>query len=225
MKKTVCLLLVISLFIGFSACKAQEVPNETTSFNNNEAPRMLLAFSPEGLETLLQSSQLSDAEFDEFVKQNIGTSANGVGVDPYTKKQEVENLVQILSAVGMPVVDSNVKLDHFILEYRPESLWINLSYRINGAKYRFAYYPHQEPFGVVDRTGQKQVGTWSIGEKSIALYVSRSHFVGELYINGYSIYLQLSPNSNANTIDSSDMLDIQNLFPAKLTWIHVAGEV
>lgn len=231
MKRFFYLLLILFLLIGFSACSPYGVPGETQPTNEqiqSTPPRMLNVFSEAALKTLLNAAQLSDADFTEFVIQATADSAAQIRagklpqiyIPSNTEKREIEALAQQIMAIGLPVLKSNVNVEKYDLEYRPDSRSVDIFYDINGIRYRFVSFPYD---GKQEPANKLPESTWSIGENDVALYRSEQNWLyGYFYNNDYTVSVKVYSLSNEKTENS---INIQSISPIEFGWSNEVGEV
>ena len=186
MKRMISILLIFFLLMGFSACHTQGIP-----------PRSFHVNSIAALKTLLNAAQLSDADFAEFSAQAWASADDQIHILPDTKKQEVEELVQIIETVGIPVLKDHAMPESFHFEYRPGYTWIDMIYRLDDMRYRFCISPTknilERIWNYLSRIRDIPVATWKLDEDTIVLYRNwqvRQRY-GVLYRNGYTVSIDL----------------------------------
>ena len=231
MKRILCLLFAFSLLICFSACDVlKDNPEETQPTNeliHSMPPRSIQVYSEEALIRLVNAAKLSDAEFAEFVAQvradavaqvNAGKVPQ-INIYDDTEKHEVESLVQFLASVGIPMLKSNVTVEDYYFEYRPLDSWMAHFYEINGVRYIFHVFPHEDNFTSF-KTEPECVLT--VGENSISLHRQENQLIGRLFIGDYRVeacFIDLSEEKTENG------LSIQTIAPIEFAWSNATGEV
>lgn len=227
MKRIVCILLMLSLFLCFSACQVQEETQPTNEQIQGMPPRRILVYSEEALTKLVNAAKLSDAEFAEYVAQareeSIAQVSAGkaplISISSNTEKREVESLVQFLASVGIPMLKSNVTVESYYFEYRPLDSWMAHYYIINDVKYVFHVFPHEDNFASF-KTEPECVLT--VGENSISLHRQENQLIGRLFIGDYRVeacFIDLSEEKTENG------LSIQTIAPIEFAWSNATGEV
>lgn len=221
MKKTLCFIMVFVILSVFCACHVQEDSTESTGVlqNSGMPPRRMKLFSEEALTAVINSAKLSDAEFTEFVAQAWADKDDQISIPNDTEKHEVESLVQFLTSVGVPMLNSDVTLESFYFEYRPQNSWIGNFYIIDGVKYVFVTCPHK---GNIVRSKGNAEGVWTIGEDSIPLHRNEIYLEGKLYKEDYVVAVDIVYMAGVKTENSIDM---QTLAPIEFIWSNEIGEV
>lgn len=186
MKRTISILLAFFFLMGSFGCQTASATSPPRSFRVN---------SVAALKTLLNATELSDSNFAEFVAQ----PDDQIHIPPDTNKQEISLLSQRIAAVGLPLLKGSAKPDAFSFEYRPGSASIDLSYTLDGMRYRFYITPTQNIFEKIQHyrymIRRIPVATWKLDEDTIVLrwdwdWKERSRY-GILYRNGYTVSIDL----------------------------------
>lgn len=143
MKRILCVLLAVMLLFVLSGCDVQTWFSERFyNFHNYDGvlPQTIRVHSQEALERLISAAQLSDEEFADFIKQ--ARKPGGQLSIPYnTKKQQIKVFAYLMEEFGIPLFRDDVAPERFLLEYRPKSAWMSVTYQLNDITYRFVSRP------------------------------------------------------------------------------------
>ena len=237
MKKILCLLLSIFLFVGFSACHVQDIPKETQATSGqteqNVPPSEMTISSLDDLEKLIKATKRSESALSEYVAQVQIESAElakagktpTISIPSNIKTNDLESFVQLIDSVGMPILTDGVKPESFYLTYLPPYLpdiaCLSILYRINGTQYRFQY--HLSPW-TMDKANEEPAMTWNINNDTVELYRIKNYnaLVGELYRNNYIITVGLKALIDGK---ASGSIDVQTFSPDEFVWSNATGEV
>lgn len=144
MKRIVSVLLTLMLLLSLAGCDVQTWFSERFyNFHNYDGvlPQTIRVHSMEALERLVSAAQLSDEEFADFIKQ-ARKSGSQLSIPHNTQKQQIKVFAWLMEECGIPVFEDGIEPEHFLLEYRPESTWMSVTYHLKGIKYRFVSRPY-----------------------------------------------------------------------------------
>lgn len=209
MKRVLCVLLIFILLLSLSGCDVQTwFSKRFYNFHNYDGvlPQTIRVYSGEALERLVSAAHLSEEEFADFIKQ-ARKPGSQFSMPRNTEKQHVEALARHMEKFGIPLIRDGVAPERFLLEYRPKSTWMSVTYHLEGITYRFVSRPYsmEEYFSVgYGYFSQEYDEFIFVGRDTAYLNWAGGSLIGELIQGDFHdgariVYVILTPSVDLQT--------------------------
>ena len=118
------------------------------------------------------------------------------------------------------MLKSDVPLERYYFEYRPLDSWMTHFYEINGVRYIFQVFPHEDNF---TNFKTEPEGVLTVGEDSISLHRQEKRLIGRLFKDDYRVEACFIDFSGEN--DTETTASMQTITPIEFEWSNATGEV